>query len=506
MKSNNIINPETYDKLYASGSNPGVLYGLPKTHKKGKLTFRPILSALGTFNYNLAKIFVPILEPLTTNDCTVKNSYEFATDISEVKLDKFVMASFDVVSLFTQIPLDETLILVCDQLFKEDKKVKKFSKNQFKELLNLAVKDSPFFFNNKLYNQIDGVAMGSPLGPTFANCFMCFHEEAWLDNCPIDFKPLYYKRFVDDCFLLFRHPNHILKFQTYLNSQHNNIKFTVEKESDGTLPFLDVFLTRNGNHITTSIYRKPSFTGLGLNFLSFVPETFKINAIKTLLYRCYHLSSDWLAVHTEIDFLIKFFKNNKFPSHIIHRNVRNFLNKTLHPTTPPEPKEKPTIHYVCLPYYGCLSFSIRKRLNNVLKNCYPNTVFRFIFTNGNTINSMFRHKEPLPLFLISNIVYQYKCSRCKARYYGKTIRNLTLRFSEHAGKSARTGRLISNPYNSAIRSHCENLNHPLLKDNFTILHKARNGLDLPILESLYIQQGSPELNCDLSSFPLLTFK
>ena len=338
------ITKNTYDFIFPSGSSPGVLYGLPKTHKQGKLTFRPILSAIGTFNYNLAKFFVPLLDPLTKNDYTVRNSYEFVTEISEIKLNQCVMASFDVVSLFTQIPLDETIEIVCDSLFKDNKNFKKFTKPQFKELLNFAVKDSPFFFNEKLYTQRDGIAMGSPLGPSFANCFMGFHEQNWLDDCPLNFKPLYYKRYVDDCFLLFRNPEHIAKFQSYLNNKHQNIKFTVEHEKDGTLPFLDVFLTRNGNNITTSIYRKPSYSGLGINYISFVPQMFKINAIKTLLYRCYHLSSNWAAAHTEIDFLIEFFKNNKFPQHIIYRNVRNFLNKIFRPPTNTDTTPKPNIH------------------------------------------------------------------------------------------------------------------------------------------------------------------
>ena len=89
---------------------------------------------------------------------------------------------------------------------------------------------------------------------------------------------------------------------------------------------------------------------------------------------------------------------------------------------------------------------------------------------------------------------------------GKTERNLTLRFAEHVGKSARTGRPISHPFNSSIRSHSEKMDHPLNNEDFKIIHRARNGLDLPILESLYIQHLTPELNSDSSSFPLHTFK
>ena len=502
-----IITKDTYNHLYPAGSSPGILYGLPKTHKKGKLTFRPILSALGTFSYKLAKFLVPILEPLTLNEFTIKNSFEFATEITNINPGECVMASFDVESLFTNIPLQETINIITDSLFKEKLRFKNFKKPDFTKLLTLAVKDSPFVFNNKLYVQKDGVSMGNPLGPTFANAFLAFHEQTWLDNCPPDFKPLLYKRYVDDSFLLFRHPNHISKFQTYLNNKHPNINFTVEQETEGKLPFLDILLIRNENSISTSIYRKSTFSGLGLNFTSFVPEQFKINAIKTLLFRCYNICSNWDYIHTELEFLTNFFQNNKFPLHLIQRNIRNFLNKTFSPHPKPnKPEEKPSLHYIGLPYYGTLSYDIRKKLNRILKLCFPKTTFRFIFSNPNTIGSLFRHKEPLPPNLISNIVYQFNCPSCKARYIGLTQRNLTLRVAEHKGLSARTGRPVSHPLSSAVRNHSVSKNHPYCISDFKIIHKARNDRDLPILESLYIKHLTPELNNYSASVTLHSFK
>ena len=78
-----------------------------------------------------------------------------------------------------------------------------------------------FIFDGKFYEQCDGVAMGSPLGPTLANVFMCHFENSWLENCPSHFKPIIYRRFVDDTLLLFRSKDHVEKFRNYLNK---NIK------------------------------------------------------------------------------------------------------------------------------------------------------------------------------------------------------------------------------------------------------------------------------------------
>ena len=94
------------------------------------------------------------------------------------------MASLDVDSLFTNIPLDETINIFDDELFnnqsKNNNKINGLTKNQIKELLKLATIQSFLLFNNNYYIQKDGVAMGNPLGPTLANAFSCFHEKEWL--------------------------------------------------------------------------------------------------------------------------------------------------------------------------------------------------------------------------------------------------------------------------------------------------------------------------------------
>ena len=96
--------------------------------------------------------------------------------------------------------------------------------------MNLAVKNCHFIFSGKFYDQVDGVAMGSPLGPLLANIFLSFHEIRWLEDCPVHFKPLHYRRYVDDFFVVFRSRDHIIQFLEHLNSKHPNIKFTYEIE------------------------------------------------------------------------------------------------------------------------------------------------------------------------------------------------------------------------------------------------------------------------------------
>ena len=125
--------------------------------------------------------------------------------------------------------------------------------------------------------------MGSPLGPTLANVFMCHFENIWLENCPAYFKPIVYRRFVDDTFLLFRTKDPVEKFKNYLSKQHKNIKFMSEIEENGSLSFLDITITRENNKFVTSVYRKPTFSGVFTNFEKFIQEMHKRGLIETLL-------------------------------------------------------------------------------------------------------------------------------------------------------------------------------------------------------------------------------
>ena len=244
------------------------------------------------------------MKPLTENEYSVCNSSKFVKDLCSQNFGpNSVMASFDVTSLFTNIPLQETIEIICNNIDVEYISSFGLDKSNLSKLLNLATCNNAFTFDGKLYNQVDGVAMGSPLGPVFADVFMGFNEKVWLSECPLDFKPMYYRRYVDDTFLIFSDSSHIQMFLDYLNGKHSNIKFTCDLENDFKLPFLDILITRQNGNFITSVYRKATFTGLGLNFLGFSPVLFKKNSIKTLINRAYNVCSNLNLFHLDVTFL-----------------------------------------------------------------------------------------------------------------------------------------------------------------------------------------------------------
>ena len=127
------------------------------------------------------------------NEYTLKDSFEFAKDIINQNSNCFI-ASLDVDSPFTNAP-DETIKICIDELFKSEMTVSGLNKKEMFEMLSLTLKESIILFDNKCYSTIDGDAMGSPLGPTLTNIFLCYHESNWQKDCPKDFKPVYYKRY-----------------------------------------------------------------------------------------------------------------------------------------------------------------------------------------------------------------------------------------------------------------------------------------------------------------------
>jgi hypothetical protein len=413
-----------------------------------------------------------------------------------------VMASFDIVSLFTNVPLAETCQIAADKLYASDTIVP-FDKKTFTKLLKIACAESVFLFNKVLYKQIDGCSMGGPASPTLANVFLCNFEKLWLDQCPPHFKPLLYRRYVDDCFLIFKDTSHVQLFLDYLNSQHSNIKFTSEIETDNCLHFLDATIEKLKDKYSTSVYRKTTFTGLGLNFFSFLPKLYKINSIRTLIYRAYVISSDYISLHLEIEKLKTFFVNNLYPVHLVDDIIGKFLESRFGVTDKElnVPKLK---KYIKLPFFGRESYKVRNELRSILKRSFNHVDFRFVFSNSFTIGSFFNIKDRIPNDVRSCVVYEYNCSGCNARYIGSTIRSFKARRMEHFGRSIHTGRPITTPEFSSIRIHSETHNHPLSHDNFKIVKSMPNQQALLVAESIIIKQQKPSLNSNTRSIELFT--
>ena len=115
--------------------------------------------------------------------------------------------------------------------------------------------------------------MGSPLGSVLANLFMGYHEANWLQvfkDCEI----ILYRRYVDDIICLFNSQSGADKFYEFLNKQHPHIKFTFEKQQNDQISILDILIKKNGENVSTTIFRKTKVIGVLTNILSFTPLSY----------------------------------------------------------------------------------------------------------------------------------------------------------------------------------------------------------------------------------------
>ena len=107
--------------MYPSGSAPARIYGTPKMHKFSSsdsfLKLRLIVSSIGTFNYNLARFLCDLLSPLVPTDYSCKDTFSFVSQIKNSNLSKKFLVFCDVTTLFTNIPLEETIDIVINLIF-----------------------------------------------------------------------------------------------------------------------------------------------------------------------------------------------------------------------------------------------------------------------------------------------------------------------------------------------------------------------------------------------------
>ena len=164
--------------------------------------------------------------------------------------------------------------------------------------------------------------MGPPLGPVLANLFMGYHERNWLQEFDIG-EALLYRRYVDDIFCMFRNEIDAENFFRYLNSKHSNIKFTMEKETNKFLPFLDVLVKNKGRIFTTSVYRKK--IGRFTQYNSFTPFSYKVGLIKCLVHRAFKISSSYIIFHNEINKIKNILQKNMHPIFVIDNQIKRFL-------------------------------------------------------------------------------------------------------------------------------------------------------------------------------------
>ena len=262
---------------------------------------RPILSAQGTYNYALARWLDEKIKPLSLNQYTISDIFFFSEDLRNTSLNESdIVVSYDVSSLFINVPLNETIHILVERAFKNNwfnvTHKLNIRNSDLVELLQVATKSQLFQF----VEQVDGVATGSPFGPLVANAFLCSIEEQLQRENKL---PTFYRRYVDDTLSSMPGIQSATTFLVTLNECHPSIHFTMEIADSNKLPFLGMMIEKKCCELVTTVYRKPTNNGLLLYFQSHVDMHYKKSLIRTMLHRAYRLSSTWDLVVRECNYL-----------------------------------------------------------------------------------------------------------------------------------------------------------------------------------------------------------
>ena len=468
-----------YHRLRPSGSQPPRIYGLPKIHKDG-IPLRPIVSCIGAPSYQLSKHIASLISPLVGKTAShVKNSRHFVQVMADLRIEvDEVLVSFDMSSLFTNVPVDEAVQVIRDRLQQDEMLADRttLSPDKVADLLEMCLKSTYFSYGGDFFEQREG----SPVSAVVADLYMVFFEELALRTAPT--KPRLWKRYVDDTCCIVKKGT-VEELLTHLNSVRPSIRFTVEVEKDGRLPFLDTLLQRRDDgSLDVTVYRKPTHTDRYLDFHSNHPPQVKRGLVKCLFDRARTITTGQNNLRKEEHHLTRVLRQNGYPSAFIRSSSkppRQDMEAT--EALPLEEEHRPPL--VMLPYIEGVSEDVKW----VCRKFGMKVVFR----SGQSLRSMLtKVKDPLMIEKQAKVVYRVPCS-CGEAYIGETVRRLETKVKEHRD-ACQKGALEK----SALAEHAWMNHHPIKWEEVSVIDRARTAKELLVKEAIHIQLNHPSLNRD----------
>ena len=333
-----------------------------------------------------------------------------------------------------------------------------------------------FQFQGDFYEQLHGAPMGLSLSVVLANCYMEVLEENVLQSAPK--KPALWKRYVDDVFLIWEHgEEHLNEFHRLINSYCDDINFTVEREENGCLPFLDVMVKKQSGRLQTSVFRKPTCSNVYIPYDSHHAPCIKAGTIRCLATRARNIASRE-DLKTEMTHIKQVFKKNGYPASTIQKAMK---------MTGRDRDEKPQMTYLSLPYVRGVS----EKIGRVLA---PHNI-RLAHKSRPTLkNLLTKLKDRTPSEERKGAVYKITCE-CGESYIGESGRKKITRLNEHVSdiKHGRTER-------SAVADHffrCHRSLNPMEADTLAIeAHWSRR----VVREALEIKLAGSSLNKDVGKY------
>ncbi|XP_031634452.1 uncharacterized protein LOC116347852 [Contarinia nasturtii] len=413
--------------------------------------------------------------PIQFESASVKNSIDLVNKIKNTKIaDNEIQVSFDVESLFPNVPIDITLQILHDWLVQNG--VHDIERAEIINLTRICMSESWFQFNGKFYKQNFGCCMGSPLSPFLANLFLSNFETEMKKNA---YFPRIWHRYVDDVYAVIK--KHLLRqFLNQLNNtKYTTIKFTHEVEDNGKINFLDLVLIRNDGILEFDIFRKPTNTGRYITSDSFHSFQHKISCFHSMIYRAFNVPMNEERFNNEIKRIKDIANLNGYTDHLINelivahkrkRELRNHTNLSLI-----------TSDEVAETWSG---FAHHPELIGGIKPIFNQHNIKIgEFSEMKLKHSIGGSKDKIEAHHNSGI-YAIKCNDCNKEYIGQSRRAIIMRYGEH-------DRHITNeePEKSRVAKHMIENGHKMSIANLKLLHRVNKCNELDAYESYYINRN-----------------
>lgn len=453
-QSKNLLTPVEINFSKVTNPSAPCLKGLPKIHKTN-MPIRPLVNFISSPTYNISKRLEYIIknQVILENSRSLRNSIELIQRINSAQPSRnYILASFDIVNLYTNVPVNETIKILHRNLTKNST-LTPSAINELITLTKAVLKQNYFKFNNQFYSQTDGLAMGSPLSGILAEIFLNSVENThlWSNNNQFLNKILFYCRYVDDTLVMFNGSIRQLNlFKNYLNKIHPNVKFTLETEENHSINYLDLTIFKDENALRFKIYRKPTTTAQTIHASSHHPYNQKMAAYNSFVHRLLSVPLNQEDYNDEVATIKYIAVQNGYKSSIVDK----LINKRKKPSTPPvsKPYESTTIinknnKFVSMEF-GSTS------LNYTVKNELAKNDVTVSFKTNNKLGSILKPR-PTEKKSLENYtgVYKISCDDCPKFYIGQTTRSFKTRFKEHLPtkksktRSAYAAHLIDNNHN-----------------------------------------------------------
>ena len=327
-----------------------------------------------------------------------------------------MLVSYDITALYPSVPQDEAISVVSSRL-QNDKNLHAKTKVSAENLVGLfrtCVEKTYFVFNKKLYQQVNGLAIGASTSGFASDLFMEELEKRALAT--FTNPPTMWKRYVDDTITKLKHTV-VNDFLQHLNNQHPRIKFTTELQKDNQIPFLDTKIQiEEDRSLTFTVYRKKTHTDQYLDFTSNHHVKQKTGIIRTFEHRIDTLVTKQVDKEAEKKHVKEALRRCGHPEWVLNRPKKK---RTV------DKQEGETIGRVVLPYVKHLS----EKVARAYRKHRIQTVHRPTWTLGNILCCS--KKDKVHDMDKSGVIYQVECKRHNAVYIGETERAMKARAYDH---------------------------------------------------------------------------